>query len=433
LSAFADIVYLDDSVGNLYTGDPATGAFTFVGNSGAIMGGGFADITFSGGVLYGVDSNAPFVQDFYSIDTATAAKTLLGNTWSAIDINGMGTNASGVIFAGGDRNIYTINKTNGLATAVAWRFCEYHKRPGIGGYASQVLVGELEKSRYISVLPDARISQTLRLMARPADSKLSPEIASEICERTGSAAMVESSIARLGREYLLNLRARNCRTGDVLDEEQATAAKKEDVFTALGQVVNRFQNRAGEALPRVQKEPSLSAEVTTASLEAWRSYSAAMKAQERSAQTAEVIPLLKRAVELDPQFAMAYANLGREYASFGESDLGAQNIAKGYELRNRVSNQENYFITFNYHRQVTRNLELARQTLESWAQETPKDLMPHGFLAAFTSQGSGHYDRAVEEGQKAIELDPDYSIGYENMAFAYLYLNRLTEAEGDAS
>ena len=126
---------------------------------------------------------------------------------------------------------------------------------------------------------------------------------------------------------------------------------------------------------------------------------------------------------------MAYANLGRLYASFGESELGAQNIAKAYELRNRVSDQENYFITFNYHRQVTRNLELARQTLESWTQQYPRDLNAHGFLAAFTTQGSGHYDKAVEEGQKAIELDPDYSIGYENVAFAYIYLNRLPEAE----
>src|ERR1700679_2984807 len=136
-----------------------------------------------------------------------------------------------------------------------------------------------------------------------------------------------------------------------------------------------------------------------------------MKAQQQRAQTSETIPLLKRAVELDTRFAMAYANLGRQYASFGESELGARNIAKAYELRNGVSDQENYFITFNYHRQVTRNLELARQTLESWAQKYPEDLSPHGFLAAFTTQGSGHYDKAAEEGQKAIELDPDYAIG----------------------
>ena len=154
-----------------------------------------------------------------------------------------------------------------------------------------------------------------------------------------------------------------------------------------------------------------------------------MKAEQRKAQAAESISLLKRAIEIDPQFAMAYAYLGRQYASLGESELGAQNIAKAYELRNRVSDQENYFITFNYHRQVTRNLELARQTLESWAQTYPGDIVPHGFLAAFTTQGSGHYDKAVEEGLKAIELDPDYAIGYENVTFAYIYLNRLSEAE----
>ena len=128
---------------------------------------------------------------------------------------------------------------------------------------------------------------------------------------------------------MLSLRAKNCRTGDVLDEEQATAAKKEDVVKTLGQMASRFRTRAGESLPSVEKEPTLPAEATTPSLEAWRSYSAAMKVQQRGTQTAEVIPLLKRAIEIDPQFAMAYANLGREYASLGESKLGAQNIARG--------------------------------------------------------------------------------------------------------
>jgi serine/threonine protein kinase len=297
------------------------------------------------------------------------------------------------------------------------------------GSLRQVVGGELGKSPYFSVLSDARMSETLRLMVRPVDTKLSLDVASEICERTGSTAVVESSVTSLGSQYLLSLHARNCRTGDVLDEEQAPAAKKEDVFKALGEVANRFQTWAGRSLPSVAKEPSLPAEATTPSLEAWRSYSAAMKSQQRAAQSTEVIPLLKRAIEIDPKFAMAYANLGRLYASFGESELGAQNIAKAYELRNGVSDLENYFITFNYHRQVTRNLELARQTLESWAQKYPRDLNAHGFLAAFTTQGSGHYDKAAEEGLKAIELDSDYSIGYANVAFAYIYLNRLSEAD----
>ena len=160
-----------------------------------------------------------------------------------------------------------------------------------------------------------------------------PAVAAEICERTASAAVVEGSITSLGNEYVLSLRARNCRTGDVLDEEQAPAAKKEDVVKALSQMASRFRNRAGESLPSVEKEPSLPAEATTPSLEAWRSYSAAMKAQQRKAQAAETIPLLTRAIEIDPQFAMAYAHLGRLYASLGESELGAQNTAKAYELR----------------------------------------------------------------------------------------------------
>jgi tetratricopeptide (TPR) repeat protein len=315
-------------------------------------------------------------------------------------------------------------------TIVLADFANASGDPVFDGKLRQVLAVELGNSPYLGVLSDARVSQTLRLMVRPGDAKITPDVAAEICERTGSAAVVEGSLTKLESEYLLGLRARNCRTGDVLDQEQASAAKKDDVFKALGQMVNRFLARANESLPRVEKEPSLPAEATTPSIEAWRSYSATMKAQQgRGAQTAEAVSLLKRTIEIDPKFAMAYAQLGRPYAALGESELGAQNIAKAYELRNRVSDQENYFITFNYHRQVTRNLELARQTLESWAQKYPRDLLPHSFLAAFTTQGSGHYDKAAEEGQKAIELDPDYSIGYVNVAFAYIHMNRVSEAE----
>jgi hypothetical protein len=297
------------------------------------------------------------------------------------------------------------------------------------GTLGRTLAAQLGNSPHLALLPDARVSHTLRLMDRPPDAKLTPAVAAEVCERTGSTAVVEGSVTSPGNEYVLSLRARNCRTGDVLDEEQAPAAKKENVVKTLSQMASRFVTRAGESLPSVEKEPSLPAEATTPSLEAWRSYSAAMKAQQRRAQAAETIPLLRRAVEIDPQFAMAYAYLGRQYASLGETELGAQNIARAYELRNRVSDQENYFITFNYDREVTRNLELARQTLESWAQAYPRDLEPRGFLAAFTTQGSGHYDKAAEEGQKAIELDANYAIGYANVAFAYIYLNRLSDAE----
>jgi tetratricopeptide (TPR) repeat protein len=301
--------------------------------------------------------------------------------------------------------------------------------PVFDGALRQTVAVQLENSPRLSLLPEARVSRTLRLMGRPADARLTPDVAAEVCERTASLAVVEGSITSLGNDYVLSLRARNCRTGDILDQQQGRAAKKEDVFQTLGQMVKRFGNRAADSLPPVENQPSLSAEATTTSLEAWRFYSAAMKALQRRAQIVEVNSLLERAVAIDPQFAMAHAYLGRQYDSLGESDLSAKTMAKAYALRDRVSAEEHYFLTFNYQRNVTRNLEVARQTLEAWAQMSPQDLVPHGFLAAFASQGSGRYEKAVEEGLKAIALNPDYAIGYENATFALIYQNRLPEAE----
>ncbi|HEV3481988.1 MAG TPA: serine/threonine-protein kinase [Candidatus Acidoferrales bacterium] len=315
------------------------------------------------------------------------------------------------------------------STVVLADFANATDDPGFDSSLRRILAVQLENSPGLSLLPDVRVSQALCLMGRPANAKLTPEVAAEICERTASAAVVEGSITSLGSKYVLSLRARNCRTGEVLDQEQATAAKKEDASKALGQMAKRFGTRCGESIPRAEKEPRLAVEATTPSLEAWKSYRAATKAFQSKAQTTEVISLLKRAIEVDPKFAIAYAYLGRGYADLGETELAAENVAKAYELRHGVSDRENYFITFTYHRQATRNLELCRQTLESWAHKYPGDFLAHSFLSGFTSTGSGHYERAVEEGQKAIELDPDFAIGYENVAFAYIHLNRVPEAE----
>ena len=296
--------------------------------------------------------------------------------------------------------------------------------PRFDGAPRQILAAQLGNSPSLALLPDTRVRRTLRLMIRSADTKLTPAVAAEICERTASAAVVEGSITSVGSEYVLELRARKCQTGDVLDEEHGSAVKREDVFQALGQIAKRFGTRAGESLPKWEKESGLRGDVTTPSLEAWRSYSAAMKASQTRALGVETRSLLKRAIEIDPKFAMAYAELG-----LSDNQTAAQNVAKAYELRDQVSDWENYFITFNYHRQGTGNLELARQALEPWAQEYPNDLEPHGLLSAFTSQTFGQYEKAVEEGQKALQLDPDFTMGYINTAWAYVYQNRLAEAE----
>ena len=315
------------------------------------------------------------------------------------------------------------------STIVLAEFSNATGDPFFDGALRQILAMQLENSPSLSLLPDARVAQTLAMMGRPASTRLTPDVAAEICERTASVAVVEGSIASLGTEYGLSLHARNCRTGETLYKEQARAAEKEDVFKALAQLTKRFGTRAGESLPHVETGPDLSTEITTSSLEAWRAYNAGVDISMHRGAPAETVSILKRAVELDPTFALAHARLGRTYDSLGAPELAAQSIARAYELRDRVSDRENFFITFNYYRQVPRNLELARQTLESWVQNYPGELLPHGFLSGWISPGMGHHERAVEEGQKALELDPDFSIGYYNVAFAYLYLNRLSEAE----
>jgi eukaryotic-like serine/threonine-protein kinase len=287
----------------------------------------------------------------------------------------------------------------------------------------------LENAPGISLLPEERATQTLNLMLRQPNTKLAPPVAAEVCERTASAGVVEGAITTFGTEYALSLRARNCRTGAVLEQERATASKKEDVFNTLALMTDRFGNRLNALLPQVEKEPGLELPGTTASLEAWRSYSAALKAFQARAQQTEVASLLKRAVDLDPNFAIAYAYLARTYSDLGENELAAQSITKAYELRDRVTDQENYFITFVYHRQVTGNLELGRQTLEAWRQKYPDELFPRGFLSGFVSPGTAHFETGAEEGLKAIEIDPHYTIGYENVAWIYIYLNRSPDAE----
>ncbi len=265
-------------------------------------------------------------------------------------------------------------------------------------------------------------------MGRPADGPLTPAVAREICERTASAAVLEGSIARLGSQYVLGLRAKNCRTGDILDEQQAQAARKEDVLNALSQIANKFRTRVGESLAAIRKHDTPLAEATTPSLEALKAYSAA-RDRALSADFINAVPLLKRAIDLDPRFAMAHAFLGRIYGDIGESALSAESTAEAYRLRDRVSDREKFFITFSYDRQVTGNLENAQLTLELWAQTYPREADPHSLLSGFTTQGTGQYEKSIEEAKKAIGLDPGLTPAYLNLAFSCVYIGRINEAE----
>jgi eukaryotic-like serine/threonine-protein kinase len=300
--------------------------------------------------------------------------------------------------------------------------------PVFDGTLRQGLAIQLAQSPFLSLVSEMRIQQVLRLMGQPPDARLTPEIARELCQRTGGAAVLDGSIASLGSQYVLGLRAEDCRTGDVLAEEQAQAARKEDVLNALSQIASKFRTRVGESLATVEEHDTPLAEATTPSLEALKAFSVALKAA-RSADSSAALPLLKRAVELDPDFALAHAFLGLIYSGMGESDLSVETTTKAYQLRDRTSDHERFFITVTYHRQVTGNLEKAQQAGELWAQTYPRDSTAHGLLSGFTSQGAGQYENSIEEAQKAITLDPDSRPPYINLAFSYAYLNRFEEAE----
>jgi eukaryotic-like serine/threonine-protein kinase len=300
--------------------------------------------------------------------------------------------------------------------------------PVFDGTLQQGLEIELEQSPFLSLVSEERVRQTLSMMGQPADAQLTPEIAREVCERTASAAVLDGSIAKLGSQYVLGLRAKNCRTGEVLADEQAQAAQKEDVLNALSEIASRFRARVGESLTTVQKYDTPLAEATTPSLEALKAYSMGVKVGTTGSEEAAE-PFFKDAIEIDPKFAMAYAFLGLYYGSSGESALGTENISKAWQLRDRTSDNEKFFISAYYDGRATGNQEKAQQTCETWAQVYPRDPIPHAMLAGFIYPAFGKYEVAAQAGEKAIQLGPDHAFGYVNLGHAYLHLGHPAEAE----
>jgi hypothetical protein len=232
-------------------------------------------------------------------------------------------------------------------------------------------------------------------MNRPAGALLTPEIAREICERTSGAAVLEGSIASLGSQYVLWLRARNCHTGDALAQEQVRAGSKEEVLNALSRIALQVRTRLGESLATIQEHSTPLEQATTSSLEALKAYSAAKTAMYAGGGSA-FIPHLQQAIAIDPQFAMAHADLGFRLWDMGQTDLGAEEVRKAYALRDRVSDRERRYIVMLYDREVTGNLQKELQTLESWAQTYPRDADAHGIMAGWVAFGTGNYERGFK-------------------------------------
>ena len=291
----------------------------------------------------------------------------------------------------------------------------------------QGLSVQLEQSPFLALVSEQRVNETLKLMGRPAGDRLTPEVTREVCQRTGSKAMLTGSIAGLGSQYVIGLKAVNCNTGDLLAEAQEQAAGKEAVLKALDVAAFSLRSKLGESLSSVQKYATPVEEATTPSLEALKAYSLGVKTGYTKEATA-ALPFFKRAVELDPNFAMAYVWMSTFYWTFNQAGRGAEYARKAYDLREKVSERERLSIEGNYYQSATGELEKAAQTFELWQQTYPRDYFPYrrlGVISAFL----GNCEKAAEEFRDALRLEPNSGLNYADLGIVYIYLNRLNEAE----
>jgi tetratricopeptide (TPR) repeat protein len=265
------------------------------------------------------------------------------------------------------------------------------------------------------------------MMGRPAGDRLTPEVTREICQRTGSKAMLTGTIAGLGSQYVIGLKAVNCQSGDMMAEAQEQAAGKEGVLKALDAAAIRLRSKLGESLSTVQEYATPLEDATTSSLEALKAYSLGQKTRFAKGVTA-ALPFYKRAVELDPNFAYAYLALAVSYSGLNEAGLATEYARKAYELRKKVSERERFSIEASYYWSVTGELEKAAQTYELWQQTYPRNAVPYGNLGVISSN-LGNYEKALSEYSEALHLEPNRVGMYTNLGSAYMNLNRLDEAE----
>ena len=284
---------------------------------------------------------------------------------------------------------------------------------------------ELEQSPFLNVLSDRKVSETLRMMGRPTTERITVDVGRELCLRTGSKALLGGEISSLGSHYLIAVNAEACTSGDTLAKEQVEAASKEDVLKALSRAATSIRTKLGESLPSVQKF-DVPIEATTSSLEALKNYSMGITVG-REKGDAPSIPFLKRAIELDANFPMAYAGLAVSYGNLGQPSLALEYATKAYGLRDRGTEREKLRIAADYF-YATGEFEKEAQTYELWIANYPRDYVPHGNLSA-NYVSLGQYEKALREQQEALRLAPDDVLNYANMGQIYLVLNRLDEAK----
>jgi eukaryotic-like serine/threonine-protein kinase len=298
------------------------------------------------------------------------------------------------------------------------------------GTLKQALAVQLEQSPYLNLVPESRIQEGLRFMGRRPDERITSDVGREICEREGVKAMLTGQIAGLGNHYVITLAAVNAQTGDSFATEQAEADSKEHVLKSLDEAASKLRQKMGESLASVKQFATPLEQATTTSLEALKEFSLGQAAHLRLDDVA-AIPHLKRATELDPNFAMAYATLGVAYGNLAEDKPSREFIKKAFELKDRASERERFYISAHYYNEGTGQIEKALATYEQWKDTYPRDTVPSDNLALGYHQ-TGQQEKALAAASEAMRLDPRDGFAYQNLSGAYRALNRLEEARAIA-
>jgi eukaryotic-like serine/threonine-protein kinase len=351
--------------------------------------------------------------------TRAAAKTHLGIWKLIIPV------AIVVLAVGGYFYLYRTPKLTDKDTIVLADFANSTGDPVFDDTLNTALNVSLRQSPFLNVLSDSEVAKTLQLMTRPASTKLTPEVAPELCQRAGSKAYIAGTVGRLGSEYVLGLKAVNCQNGDTLAQEQVTAASKEKVLDALGEAASKLRTELGESLATVQKFDVPLAEATTVSLDALKAYSLGRKAFNEKGPAA-ALPYHQRAIELDPNFAIGYWALGLCYSDLSEVGRASEYLTKAFQLREHASEREKLSITANYYSNVTGELDKAAQTFQETIESYPRESIMYTDLGiVFALQGQ--YEKATETTRQALRLAPDRLNSYVNLLNYALALQRFDE------
>jgi len=283
----------------------------------------------------------------------------------------------------------------------------------------------LRQSPFLNVLSDSEVAKTLQQMTRPGSTRLMPDVARELCQRTGSKAYIAGAIGSLGSKYVLELKAVNCQSGDTLAEEQTTAESKEEVLDVLGKAATKLRGELGESLATVQRFDVPLEQATTSSLEALKAYSLGMKATSEKGFAA-ALPYYQHAIELDPNFAMGYNAVGKAYHNVGELGRGGEYLTRAFDLRAHASEREKLTIAANYYQYVTGELDKAAETFQEEIENYPREAAAYGNLGTALAE-LGQYEKAAQVTREALRLAPERLINYGNLANYTLALQRFDE------